>query len=471
MRVAAGKMRITALAVAAAALLALAVLPAAATAAQPPLIAAPIAPGFAQAAADPTADRLPNPVQMKLGGAAQSRASLRLSPLPSSYLLGDYGRLSPVKDQDPYNTCWAFANVAALESALLPGGSWDLSEDNLVTRAGFSVPGGRYGGGGYDAMAVAYFVRWAGPVTEADDPYPSPVAPAVNHVQTHVQDVVMLPGRSSVTDNALLKQMVYDNGALSVGMYWSRRDGAYKSSTTSYYDKIREGENHGVCIVGWDNAYAPSNFAVTPPGKGAFIVRNSWGSAWGDGGYFYVSYFDRSFAFSDCTSYRVVDPMGARSRVYQYDKLGLVDALRPSSGKADTALFANRFTARASESVTAVGFYSTSGGGAYKVLAGPTLRNLTVYATGTIELPGFHTVALDTPLPVVRGARFVVAVRLTTPGGWPVPVETRRRGYSGHAYASPGQSYVRSTNTQRWTDLTKVRGYSEANVCLKAYTN
>ena len=40
---------------------------------------------------------------------------------------------------------------------------------------------------------------------------------------------------------------------------------------------------HAVCIVGYSD-----NFRST--GQGYFIVRNSWGTSWGDGGYFYMPY-------------------------------------------------------------------------------------------------------------------------------------------------------------------------------------
>jgi len=429
--------------------------------------------------------RLPNPVEMRLGTASGVRLAQRALALPARYDLRAEGRLPDVKDQGAYGTCWAFANIGALESRLLsavPAEPRDFSEANLVTRSGFGpfldANGqtiSRYWAGGYDAMAVAYFARWAGPVDEGDDPYPHKVPPRTNVARKHVQDVIMLPGRANVHDNDLLKQMVVDYGALSVGMYWG--DGSYKGdvwyneATSAYYRAGRAAyENHGVCIVGWDDAYSKSNFAVTPPGDGAFIVRNSWGSGWGDAGYFYASYFNRNFAFGDCTAYARVDDPGIYQRRYQYDKLGLVQT-RAFSGAKDpsTASMANRFTARANERLVAVGFYATAGDCTYTVYAGPSLRSLTRYTSGTLALPGYHTVDLPSAMNLRRDHRFVVAVRLTTPGAEPMPLERPLRGYSATASASPGQSFVRP-GSARWWDLTGFKGLNEANVCLKAYT-
>lgn len=44
---------------------------------------------------------------------------------------------------------------------------------------------------------------------------------------------------------------------------------------------------HAVCLCGYDdNKVNPFN----PSSKGAFLVRNSWGTDWGLAGYFWVSY-------------------------------------------------------------------------------------------------------------------------------------------------------------------------------------
>ena len=103
--------------------------------------------------------------------------------------------------------------------------------------------------------------------------------------QKHVQDVYIIPARSSSTDNDNLKNAVLNYGAVHVSMGWygsTYSSSAYwNNATFSYYYNGSEMSTHAVAIVGWDDSYPRTNFATAPPGDGAFIVRNSWGSLWG----------------------------------------------------------------------------------------------------------------------------------------------------------------------------------------------
>jgi C1A family cysteine protease len=50
---------------------------------------------------------------------------------------------------------------------------------------------------------------------------------------------------------------------------------------------------HGICAVGFiDNADLATLLPAAPQGQGGgyFIVKNSWGNCWGDGGFIYVPY-------------------------------------------------------------------------------------------------------------------------------------------------------------------------------------
>lgn len=444
----------------------------------------PLSPAFVEALHDPLVTiglgRVPSPVEVQVGAAAESAAARMAEP--SSYDLRDEGRLTPVKDQDPYATCWAFANIGALESKLLPTETQDYSEDNLIGRSGygpFPRPYNAYSFGGYDFMAVAYFARWAGPVEETADTYGTRAIPATSETVKHVQDVVMIPGRRTWSDNALIKQLVRENGALSVGMYWDFN--AYSEVTddtgsiqATYYLKYAWGENHGVDVVGWDDQYPQSNFGDPvrqPPGPGAFLVRNSWGSSWGDGGYFWVSYWDRSFArdqglggYGGATSYATVEGPDNYAGIYQYDKLGVTDHWGYDIPRVWGAA---RYTAKATQAVTAAGFYTLASSTRYQVWAGPSFKSLTLVAHGVRSLPGYGTVSFSQPLQVAEGRRFVVAINLYSPYDYhPLAIERRARKWMQGAAAARGQSYM-SRNGKTWTDVTSVR--PNASVCLKAF--
>ena len=257
--------------------------------------------------------------------------------------------------------------------------------------------------------------------------------PAVSRVVKHVQGAVMIPGRSADLDNDLIKQLVMANGALSVGMHMDEAADFDGGADSTYYCPTVEWENHGVSIVGWDDTYAAGSFGAheqTPGGDGAFLVRNSYGEGWGDGGYFWVSYYDKSFArdlghgtYGGCASYSEVADVGNYSRNYGYDRLGVTDRMGYPDGSPVWA--ANGFTARTNRSITAVGFYTLSSGTPYEVWAGrEPLKTLTRRATGTATLPGYATVKLDTPLAVTKDARFVVAIKLVSPdGSLPLAIE------------------------------------------------
>ncbi len=291
------------------------------------------------------------------------------SPYPASYDLRSQGKLTVVKDQGQYNTCWSFATYGSMESCLLPAQTWDFSEKNLVNLTGYDL--GESGGGNY-LMSTAYLARWIGPVNESDDHYPSDAAGWSSSssglpVQKHIQEALFLPDRSSSTDNDNIKGMVTSYGAVMTSMYMDEdtSDGYLNLNTTSYYfnGSTTTTTNHAVAIVGWNDNYPASNFSITPPGNGAFIIRNSWGTDWGDGGYFYISYYDSDIA-TDLTVFDDAESTGNHHNVYQYDPLGMTTSLGYSS---NTAWFANIFTASANEELNAIGFYALSVNTSYTI--------------------------------------------------------------------------------------------------------
>jgi C1A family cysteine protease len=401
--------------------------------------------------------------------AAVAAAGAQADPAPAAYDLRAAGRLSPVRDQGRYGTCWAFASLASLESSLLPGAANDFSENNMAHRSGFALG---YNDGGNSYMAAAYLLRWAGPVSESDDPY-APYAATPNAspgeaaVGTHVHEVLQLPARKSATDNADLKWAVMTYGGVYTSMCWTAS--AFRDSSDAYFYAGYSSPNHAVTLVGWDDSYPASGFSSRPAGPGAFLVRNSWGTGFGQDGYFWVSYYDTEFA-GDSAVFAGAEPAAASERIYQHDPLGWVASYRPAGAQdPSTAWFAAAYTAAEAGTLTAAGFYATAPNAAYEVRVADSvegIRAAAVSATGTLAVPGYHTVTLDAPIAVSAGQHLVIAVRVTAPGyGFPVAIERPWSGYAD-ATAAAGQSFV-SGDGATWTDMTKL--IAGTDVCLKGY--
>ena len=88
-----------------------------------------------------------------------------------------------------------------------------------------------------------------------------------------------------------VKKAILNYGAVSVNYASSEVEPYFNVETFAYYNNESVPSDHAVAIVGWDDNYSADNFLITPPGDGAWIVKNNWGSNWGDEGYFHISYY------------------------------------------------------------------------------------------------------------------------------------------------------------------------------------
>ena len=400
------------------------------------------------------------------------------SALPSKFDLRDNQMVTSVKNQGSFGTCWSHATMGALESMLLMKGegAFDFSEKHLANTHGFDLS---FTNGGNGTMATAYLTRWSGPIAESEDPYPTssyvPSSPEGTPLG-HVQNVKILAPMSDASDTAEIKKTVMEHGGVYVGYYhvWN----ALSSNGRNFYwngneSLIRYGDGgHAVLIVGWDDDYPKSNFEAMPPGNGAFIVKNSWGSGFGDNGYFYVSYYDATFGREELFSFVNLEPIDNYDAVYQYDPLGMVSSIGYSK---TTAWGAAMFTASETTQLASVGFYALVPNTAYAIYvytgcsaSAPRSGILATSQSGKTDSAGFFTIPLSSKASLSARERFSVVIQLTTPGyNYPLAFEYASPRYSSEATASAGETFM-SSNGSSWTDFTSYNG--SASFCCKAYT-
>ncbi|MEN6325424.1 MAG: lectin like domain-containing protein [Syntrophomonas sp.] len=418
---------------------------------------------------------LPPPLNLShLKGKTLFQAKKPLAFMPY-FDLRKEGKVSPVRDQGPAGTCWIFATYGSLESYLLPQQNWDFSENNMKNLMSESCPEGydrSPDNGGNQFISTAYLVRWSGPVLEEEDPY-NPlgnVSCSEFDPTKHIQQVVYIPDRNGPLDNNNLKKALVNYGAVFTSMYYD--DSSFNPETNSYYYHGDSFSNHAVCLVGWDDNYDRNKFINRPSGKGAFMVRNSWGTSWGDKGYFYVSYYDSLIGTNNALFNNAENPDNY-DIVHQYDLLGWVASAGYNS---PSAWFANVFTTEGKEELVAVSWYASSANADYELMvytnpqsgnprSGVRVKNV----SGVIGDPGYYTKVFKKPFTLGAGQTFSVLVRLSTPGyNYPIPLEMALPGYSSKASSAPGQSFI-SRNGRTWEEPADT--WDNANVCIKAFAN
>jgi len=422
-----------------------------------------------------TLGKIPNPINrsyLKNRAVAPDKDSEASALFPSSYDLRTTARLTAVRNQGGCGSCWTFGTLASLESGLLPGETWDFSENNMKNTHGFLwTPCD----GGNDTMGAAYLLRWSGPVLETADPYSTVDynnSPSNLTVVKHTQNVHWLFSSNE------LKKSIMNHGAVAVSLYWE--DTCYNSTNKAYYcNDSTQYTNHEVSVVGWDDSFSSTKFAQTPPGNGAWIIRNSWGSSWGQSGYFYLSYYDQTGP-SEATLYLPPQSTTVFNHIYQYDPMGNTNDLGYSRA---TAWGANVFTAQSNDTIMAVGTYFLVPNASYELYiyknvssTGPRTGTLVYQSTGSVATSGFSTITLSSTVFVPASQKFSVVFRYMTPGyKYPIPVEYPvTEANSGVDFcttaSNAGESWMSSAGSS-WTDLKNSSDSDIAisNVCIKAY--
>ena len=183
--------------------------------------------------------------------------------LPEAFDIEEASCTTKVKNQQSCGSCWAFSAIGAIEGQLCNGET--LSEQELVDCG----PGAGCNGG---SMEQAFsWVRSNGITSERNYPYKARTGSC--NAAAKAKPVATVGGYSRVSSESGLKSAVAGRPisiAVDATCLQSYRSGIIDDS--SCYRSL----DHGVLLTGYG----------TSGGTAYWKVKNSWGSSWGEAGYF-----------------------------------------------------------------------------------------------------------------------------------------------------------------------------------------
>ena len=323
----------------------------------------------------------------------------------SYFNLNDLGLVTRVKDQGSMGSCWAFGAAGAFESSYLiaTGLELDISENNIKN---LCLPYSEYGQistteSGNMKTTAAYFVSWLGAINTTDDLYDelgkvSALQYGPDAVRT-VNSVFI-----NIMDKNAIKEYLTKYGAMNLFLYGANsRDPSYSPTYHSVYNN-QYGGNHYVTLVGWNDTFSKDHFSTPAPGNGAWICKNSWGSEWGDGGYFYVSYYDKSltanavgFTFDNVEHYEAI---------YQNAIIGLHEF------NDDYDTYGQIYTSENGDIIAAVGTYFETAGSPYTISVYVNGR-MVDSQSGKSSHAGYETVKLNRYISVDANSTFEIRIK------------------------------------------------------------
>ncbi len=304
--------------------------------------------------------------------------------------------------------------------------------------------------GGVTDFAISTLTAWKGPVAEENDDSFNKIygmeylfkennnPPSAGYnCAYHVQDVNEIC--ASFDNRDMVKQMIMEHGAVTVGIYAD--DKYWKNHCSALYAHFDNGNvptpNHEVLLIGWDDEYEGGNFSYNPPGKGAWLCKNSWGKNSGDKGFFYLSYYDEASCNSNVAAYSVASPQMEDWYDNNYQLAGfftkVVSCLEDDKNTvtaytASANPYGVMYTSEKNEALKAVGFMSLDTYQQYEIFifVNPEVEDGNIvgldYEKASLQQKissisgGYHTYPLEKEVELSKGDDFFILIKPKTKG-------------------------------------------------------
>jgi len=440
--------------------------------------------------------------------------------VPASYSSVTAGNITPVKDQNPWGTCWSFGTIASLESSMIAQGlslngqrcnanNTDLSERQLAYfafnsfsdpmnntwRDYTSVTGNNYLNiGANDVRTMFELGTWIGARKESDAEYNELIYANENNLSNYdlnrslaynpdvkLKDAVQV----SFQNRDAIKRMIMTYGSGTLQFNWN--DTFFNYSTCAYHNDDDYRTNHLVAVVGWDDNYNKANFKNQPENNGAWLIKNSWGEYWGNNGYFWLSYEDNTInQFSgNYSTFYIAQSSDTYDNNYQYDgSLSCIYNFLRSGGSA-----ANRFVVPSNskgEELKAVSFALNSANVEYSIQIykgcneSNPISGTPQFSTpqkGVVDHAGFYTIPLDKTVSLKAGDAFSVVIQFTSLDGYyfvylytdqTVTDEYTNGSVINMNTINYGESFMKEGESENWVDVMNTDDHKTPRI--KAFT-
>lgn len=206
-----------------------------------------------------------------------------LRNLPLAFDWRQQTELHPVRDQGSCGSCWAMASTSVFEDTLRIKAKIkrDLAEQfplscaKTLLNEDWSCNGGFYA---YDIFKSPW-----GAVNESDFPYTASdqsCKPNLKYYEKVISWANIDPDKE-LPDVAIIKSAMYQYGPIGVAVAVDNDFSAYSGGIHKKCNATpgKVSLNHAVVLVGWNDADG-----------GYWIMRNSWGTGWGEDGYMRIPY-------------------------------------------------------------------------------------------------------------------------------------------------------------------------------------